>query len=58
MGIVFKLKEWNDSVLRYKQKQTLNGYGTKTFSNGSIYTGQFKDDNFHGNGTVIYADGM
>ena len=36
----------------------MNGYGAKTFEDGSIYTGQFKDGNFHGNGTIIYANGM
>ena len=35
----------------------LNGTGTKTFSNGSKYEGEFKDGKFDGYGIFIFQDG-
>ena len=34
-----------------------NGYGTFTFPDGKKYVGEFKDIEYHGQGTLIYADG-
>ena len=34
-----------------------NGYGTFTFPDGRKYVGEFKDIEYHGQGTLIYADG-
>ena len=35
-----------------------NGYGTYNFPNGSVYSGEFKDGLFHGDGVYILSDGM
>jgi hypothetical protein len=32
-------------------------FGTKAYTNGDKYVGQWKDDNFDGFGTLYYADG-
>ena len=34
-----------------------NGQGTKTFTSGDTYTGEWKDGKRHGQGTMKYADG-
>jgi formylglycine-generating enzyme required for sulfatase activity len=34
-----------------------NGQGTYTYSDGSVYVGQWKNDKFHGQGTFTYSDG-
>ena len=33
-----------------------NGPGKFEWSNGSVYEGQLKDNNLHGNGLYIWAD--
>ena len=34
-----------------------NGKGIKTFSDGSKYTGDLKEDNINGQGTMTFLDG-
>ena len=34
-----------------------NCYGTRTYSNGGKYVGEFKDNKFHGQGAYTWADG-
>ena len=34
-----------------------NCFGTRTFANGNRYVGEFRNDNFNGQGTKTYADG-
>ena len=34
-----------------------HGQGTLTQSDGTTYTGEWKDGKFHGQGTLTYADG-
>ena len=35
----------------------IHGYGTYTYANGDVYTGQNNNDLAHGHGTMTYADG-
>ena len=35
----------------------INGQGTKTYSDGLKYVGEFKDDERHGQGTYTFASG-
>ena len=35
----------------------LNGKGTMKFPNGEKYVGEFKDDKYHGVGTLFNANG-
>ena len=39
-------------------KRYHNCYGTYTFADGSKYVGEFKDGNFHGQGTFTYANNI
>ena len=34
-----------------------NGYGIYTWPTGKKYMGQFKNNNFHGEGELVYSDG-
>jgi hypothetical protein len=34
-----------------------NGEGTLRFADGALYTGAFRDGQFHGQGSLLYADG-
>lgn len=34
-----------------------NGHGIFTWADGSVYEGDFKDDQFHGRGEYTRADG-
>jgi hypothetical protein len=39
------------------QRRVRHGHGTMKYSNGNIYTGDWIDDRFDGNGEYIWADG-
>ena len=54
-GAVFALEECPDSASNYRN--WTNCYGTRTYSNGDQYTGEFKDGEQHGQGTYTYANG-
>jgi hypothetical protein len=36
----------------------MHGYGTKTWSDGTKYEGEFKDDKIAGNGKKTYSDAI
>ena len=38
-------------------KRIKHGKGTKFYSNGVKYVGEWKDDKKHGQGTYVYSDG-
>ena len=35
----------------------MSGQGTKTWTNGDMYEGEFKDGKYHGQGTYTWSDG-
>ena len=46
-----------ENFLRHYGRLWNNCYGTDTFGNGDKYVGEFKEGQYHGQGTYTYADG-
>lgn len=49
--------EWEDGIREGKGKAKLPRFQNSVFVGFVVYEGQFKDGNWHGEGTVLYPDG-
>jgi hypothetical protein len=54
-------KNWNDKSVRYEGEQddegNASGYGTETFEDGGNYSGNWKNNTYHGQGSYTFSDG-
>ena len=48
------LRIMNDSFYGYWKNNKKDGYGRIKWSNGSEYVGEYKEDKFHGNGSLTF----
>ena len=59
MGHITELDgSYHGEFLRRDGKEIKHGYGIKTFNDGSMYQGEWIEDVFHGNGTLVSPTGV
>jgi len=46
-----------EKSMKGNSRMKKNGQGTKTWTNGDMYEGEFKDGQPRGQGTIIFAEG-
>lgn len=59
-GEIIFSKAWSETILPECQTSSFfnNCFGRRPTKDGGIYSGEFKEDKYHGQGEVIYPDGF